>query len=103
MNNTHTPCDDPIFKIKNPALNQVDTDKTAYSRFEPAPSQGRLSTQNVQRLEAGDHDRHPVFPADGYVFLEAHHHAHVAGREKRLRQRLAQYGGVPALTKPQSR
>ena len=40
--------------------------------------------QNVQRLKAGDHDRHVVFLRQRNVFLVAHHRADVAGGEKRL-------------------
>ena len=40
--------------------------------------------QNVQRLKAGDDNRHVIFRREGQIFLEAHHRADVAGGEKTL-------------------
>jgi hypothetical protein len=40
--------------------------------------------QDIQRLEAGDHDGHAVFFGQRAVLLDAHDHAHVAGGQKTL-------------------
>ncbi len=40
--------------------------------------------QDVQRLEARDHDRDPVLVGQGLVLVPAHHRADVAGRQEAL-------------------
>ena len=40
--------------------------------------------QDIQRLEAGHHDRHAILGGDGDIFLVAHHRADVAGGQKAL-------------------